>query len=235
MKKILASGALLASGIAASPNAMASGALNVDDAAIVEPHACQLESWLRFNRDRTERWFMPACNATGNLEIAAGGAVQRDIQGPYMAHAQIQLKTILKKLQANDVGIGLIAGADRETEAGGRENVLHSYAKIPVTLSLSDDVFLLHVNLGAIYSNAQRAARLTWGIGMEKMLSRRVTSIAEIYGENKGKPSYQAGLRTVLIPDRVDLSTTFGNVIGSARAGQFIAIAIRFSLPGLLP
>lgn len=96
-------------------------------------------------------------------------------------------------------------------------------------------MFLLHVNLGAIYSNTQHAARLTWGMGMEKMLSRRVTSIAEIYGEDKGKPSYQAGLRTVLIPDRVELSTTFGNVIGSARAGQFIAIAIRFSLPGLLP
>ncbi len=235
MKKILASAALLASGIAASSNSMASGALNVDDAAIIEPHACQFESWARFNRDRTERWFMPACNATGNLEVAAGAAVQRDIHGLYMAHTQIQLKTALKKLQTNDVGVGLIAGADRETEVGSRESSLHSYAKIPVTLSLSDDAFFLHTNLGVNYSNTQHTARMTWGMGMEKLLSRRFTLIAEIYGEHKGKPSYQAGLRTVLVPDRIDLSITFGNAFGRESAGQFVAFAIRFSFPGLLP
>jgi hypothetical protein len=178
---------------------------------------------------------MPACNATGNLEIAAGGAVQRDVQGLYMAHTQIQLKTVLRELQTNAVGIGLIAGTDGETEAGSRERSLHSYAKIPVTLSLSDDAFLLHANLGITYSDTQHTARMTWGMGMEKLLSRRFMVIAEIYGEHKGKPSYQAGLRTVLLPDRIDFSTTFGNAFGRESAGQFVALAIRFIVPGLLP
>ncbi|WP_211466740.1 hypothetical protein [Collimonas silvisoli] len=235
MKKIFANAALLASGMAMLSHAAASGALNVDDAAIVEPHACQLESWLRFNRDGSERWIMPACNATGNLEVAAGGALQRDVQGLYMAHAQIQLKTVLKKLQTNGVGIGLIAGADRESEAGSRENFRHSYAKIPLSVSLWDDALSLHANLGVHYANTQHTARMTWGLGMEKLLSRRFTLIAEIYGEDKGKPSYQAGLRAVLVPEGVDLSATFGNAFGRESAGQFVALAIRFHLPGLLP
>ncbi len=36
-----------------------------DDARIVDPKSCQVESWIRFNRDSTEYWALPACNPLG--------------------------------------------------------------------------------------------------------------------------------------------------------------------------
>ncbi|MEO8441651.1 MAG: hypothetical protein ABI547_04140, partial [Betaproteobacteria bacterium] len=34
----------------------------VDDARLVDPGACQLETWRRFNRDSHETWALPGCN-----------------------------------------------------------------------------------------------------------------------------------------------------------------------------
>lgn len=37
-----------------------------DDARTVDAKACQVETWVKFNRDSTEYWALPACNFTGN-------------------------------------------------------------------------------------------------------------------------------------------------------------------------
>ena len=44
----------------------------VDDASIVDPGTCQLETWLAFESHRREAWFLPACNVGGNLELTFG-------------------------------------------------------------------------------------------------------------------------------------------------------------------
>ena len=41
--------------------AQAARPLVTDDARIVDPKACQLETWTRFNRGSTEHWVQPAC------------------------------------------------------------------------------------------------------------------------------------------------------------------------------
>jgi hypothetical protein len=39
-----------------------------DDARIVDPKSCQLESWVRDSKHVTEYWALPACNVGENLE-----------------------------------------------------------------------------------------------------------------------------------------------------------------------
>ncbi len=43
-----------------------------DDARIVDPKSCQLESWVRDSKHVTEYWALPACNVGENLEVTIG-------------------------------------------------------------------------------------------------------------------------------------------------------------------
>ena len=47
-----------------------------DDARIVDPKACQLESWVRDSKHTTEYWALPACNVGENTEITIGGGLE---------------------------------------------------------------------------------------------------------------------------------------------------------------
>jgi hypothetical protein len=46
----------------------------VDDAGIVAHRVCQMEAWTQRNQDTSEYWAVPACNFSGNLEVAVGAA-----------------------------------------------------------------------------------------------------------------------------------------------------------------
>jgi len=230
MKKIL-SATLATCALSMTQQAHAAGAMNVDDAQLLGAHKCQLETWGRFNRGGTERWVMPSCNVTGNLELAAGGAWQRDAQGMYMSDAQIQAKTVFKVLETNGYGIGLLAGANRQTSADDRERSWNYFAKVPMTLSLRDDDILVHANLGLNHVGAEQSTRLTWGLGNETRLLERLSFIGEVFGESKGKPSYQAGVRTVLVPEKIELDLTAGNTFGRDTQGRYVVIGLRFISP----
>ena len=81
-----------------------------DDARITDAKACQLESWVKKNRDSTEYWALPACNFTGNLELTIGGARTHDDTGTQITDLVFQGKTLFKTLETNGWGIGLDAG-----------------------------------------------------------------------------------------------------------------------------
>ncbi|MBP8780625.1 MAG: hypothetical protein KBH33_13040, partial [Alicycliphilus sp.] len=58
-------------GAVATPSHAASPMVT-DDARIVDARACQVESWATGRRGSTEYSIQPACNITGNLELALG-------------------------------------------------------------------------------------------------------------------------------------------------------------------
>ena len=58
----------------AAADAHAARPMIVDDARIVDPGACQVEAWRRFNRDSQENWVLPGCNLSGNVELTLGSA-----------------------------------------------------------------------------------------------------------------------------------------------------------------
>ncbi|MFL9923145.1 hypothetical protein PQR62_02625 [Herbaspirillum lusitanum] len=235
--KLLA--AALAAGFAMSGifcgTAHAAGSMNVDDAQVLDAKKCQLETWLKFNRDGTERWLMPSCNFSGNLEIAAGGSWQRDEQGLYAANAQLQGKTMFKPLETNSYGVGLIAGVNRQTTGDDRQRGWDTYFKIPLSFSFRDDAFLLHNNLGMKHDGVTGSNRLTWGVGTETRILDNLSFIGEVFGENKGKPAYQAGIRASLVPEKVQLDLTFGNNFGRETRGQYVVLGLRFISPAFLP
>lgn len=205
-----------------------------DDARITDVKACQIETWTKKNRDSTEYWALPACNFTGNLELTIGGARTDSKTGISTTDFVLQGKTIFKPLETNSWGAGLAMGAvsHPNVNAGGSD----WYAYVPVSFSFDNDRFVLHTDLGWLREQETKLNRLTWGIGSETQLTERTWLIAESFGQNQGKPFYQFGLRHWIIPNRVQIDTTYGNRVDSSSASdRWFSIGLRLLSAPFIP
>ena len=54
--------------------AFAARPMMTDDARIVDPQSCQLESWTKVYERHNEFWALPACNPFGFFELTVGGS-----------------------------------------------------------------------------------------------------------------------------------------------------------------
>jgi len=223
--------------------------MNVDDAEILDDHTCQLETVGKFNRGDTERLLSPACNLGGNFELGWQNAWQRDAGGLYLSSSQLQGKTVFRKLSPDGAGLGMLVGIERQIDGleeddpdAGRQRSWNYSAKLLTSFSFRDDSMRLHTNLGLNHASEDHRTRLSWGLGNELRLSGRVSFISEVFGQAWDTPSYQAGFRTTLVPDRVELDLTYGNTFGKTFSnafatdtpGRYVALSMRFIAPQLL-
>jgi len=155
-------------------------ATGLDDARIVDAKACQLETWVKKNPDRTEAWALPACNFTGNLELTLGGAITREAGRTQTTDVVMQGKTLFKTMEPNGWGIGLAAGTARHSLADTRD----WYAYVPTSFSFRDDAVVVLTNIGWLREGEARRDRLTWGLGTEIRLVEGTWRIAETFGYN---------------------------------------------------
>jgi hypothetical protein len=231
MPTFLALAALLPWGAAQAARPMVT-----DDARIVDAKACQVESWVKRNQDSTEYWAQPACNFTGNLELSLGGAKGKDDGGIQTTDIVLQAKTLFKPLEPDGWGWGLAVGNVRHPAIHTGNNLLGDlYAYVPATFSLRNDRVLVHTNVGWLHEREARRHRMTWGLGTEAQWSASTWLIAEVFGQNQGKPFYQVGLRYWLVPDHVQVDTTYGNRAGSGAQERWFSIGLRLLSPAFLP
>ena len=205
-----------------------------DDARTVDSKACQVESWVRFNRESTEYWALPACNFTGNLELTFGGSrthFKEDDGGTRATDIVLQGKTVFKPLEPNGWAVGLTMGGMRHPAARAYD----AYAYVPASFSFKDDRVVLHTNLGWLHEGERRRHRMTWGLGSETQLSERAYLVAETFGQNQGRPLYQAGIRFWIVPNHVQVDTTYGNRFGHGTAERWISVGLRLLSVPFLP
>lgn len=204
-----------------------------DDARIVDAKACQLETWVRQAPDDTQYWALPGCNVSGNFELTLGGARTHDTEGTRTSDVLIQGKTLFKTLEPNGWGWGLAVGSISHPDHSDKQYG-DIYAYVPASFSFRDDQTLLHANLGWQHKRQEQRDFLTWGLGFENQLDARTWLIGESFGQNEGKPYAQFGLRYWLVPDRVQIDTTYGNRIGGISEERWFSIGLRLlSLPFL--
>ncbi|QNP47784.1 hypothetical protein [Diaphorobacter aerolatus] len=227
--------AVLAPLLLGAASAYAARPMITDDARVVDPKACQVESWARRNQDGTnEFWAQPACNFTGNLELTLGGAITRESGGATHASAQVlQGKTLFKPLETNGWGAGLVLGTVRDPRASagaGRD----WYGFVPMSFSFAGDRFVLHTNLGWQRDQGTRRSHVMWGVGSETRLTDRSFAVMETFGAADGRPHYQVGVRYWLVPERVQVDTTYGNRFGGG-GDRWISVGLRLLSPAFLP
>ena len=93
-----------------------------DDARIVDAKACQVESWATGRRGSTEYSMQPACNVTGNLELALGITRTNAHGHGQTSNRLLQGKTVLRPLQTNGWGLALAAGSVGHPQAVARRD-----------------------------------------------------------------------------------------------------------------
>lgn len=204
-------GAFLIGMLACAP-AHAARPMVTDDASIVAPGDCQLESWTQRTQPQTEYWAVPACNPYGNWELSAGaGRILPRDGTPGYVEGFLQAKTLFKPLSPNGWGIGLtVANLFRGGTPSGDLSAL-----VPLSVSLLDDKVLVHLNAGVLRERLS-AHRIggQWAGGAEWAATHDLALTLETYGTQRGHGYLQTGLRFTVIPDRLDLDAGVGQRIG---------------------
>ena len=108
--------------VLASPPAFAARPFNTDDARVVDPDGYQIESYVKMQRGQkqNEFWFLPARNFGGALdrfEFTLGGNVTDPDPGSNSNLILAQVKTLLKPLETNGMGLALSVGVVRRSRA----------------------------------------------------------------------------------------------------------------------
>ena len=216
-------------------SARAGAPLITDDAAIVEAKSCQLESWIEFAHGARAYWAMPACNFTGNLELAVGGAGVNPDGTSSSYQYGVQAKTVFGQGGDGFWSVGAVGGVIRDT--GPVESDASSttyYAKALLSLYPSD-AFEIDLNLGA--SNVFGAgATVTAGVAVQYEVLPRATLLAEIFRDERGPGKFQLGARYALDSAPIEAYVSYGNRLGSAAGEAWWVIAgIRIYTQPFLP
>ena len=219
-----------------APDAKAARPLITDDARVVDAKSCQVESWVRRERSHTEVWALPGCNFGGDIELTLGGQAREDSDSP--RQLVVQAKALLKPLETNGWGAALTLGHVRHSGINGGKVLRDFYLNVPLSKSFFDDKLVVHGNLGWLREGETSKDRTTWGLGTETQMNSRIYLVAEAFGQLSRESQYQVGLRFWVIPDRVQIDTTYGNSFGRAGSGnqaRWFSIGLRLLSPAFLP
>jgi len=203
-----------------------------DDARLTTAGSCQLETWTRVYRDSTEFWALPACNPGGNLELTVGGGQALYDDQALSANSDyiFQVKTLLRKLETNEVGVGVAAGTVRHPAVNPGPNLMgNTYAYVPVSVSLADNALVMHLNTGWLREHITSRNLATWGVGAEWNTSERITWMAEAFGDSYPNTYWQAGGRFSLIPQLLQIDTTVGQSAGGKNTSRWLSFGLRFT------
>jgi hypothetical protein len=196
MNRYLCAGLQVAFALSASA-AHAARPFVTDDARVVDPGGCQIETFYKEQRSYSgsEFWLLPACNP-GPVELTLGG---NRVEGD--DSLILQAKFLLKPLAANGSGYAIAGGF-----LGG-----DAYVNTIGSFSFFDDRVVVHANLGALADSKAGHARGSWGLGLEALLvAPRLYGILESYAYESDKPTLHYGLRVWIVPNRFQIDATHG-------------------------
>lgn len=232
-----AAAALLVAGLVGAPPARSARPMVTDDARIVDPKACQLETWTRAYRGGAdEHWALPGCNPLGGFELTLGGARLHPSDEPKRSVFQGQVKTLLRPLRPDDWGLGIAIGTLDTLPRASVDGRNHPYVYVPLSVSTMADRLVVHFNAGATRAPAGGGGpRFTWGAGLEYAAWPRALVVAETYGVGGERAQGQLGLRLWVVPDRVQVDATWGAQPGPGGVGHWVSIGLRLLSPPFLP
>ena len=208
--------------------------LVTDDARIVDGKACQIESWMERTSESPTYWILPACNFTGNLELTVGGAWTHEAHRSRNSQVALQGKSIFKSLDTNGWGLGLAAGTLWHPKANSNHRAYSLYAYLPASFSFKDDRIIVHANLGWNRDSEEQVSHLQWGVATETEVIKSLSLFAEVFEQERGRPSFQFGFWYWIVPERVQVNAAYGNRFGASASANWFSIGFSlFSVPFL--
>jgi hypothetical protein len=195
---------------AASPPLHAGEPLVTDDAAIVAPGTCQLEAWFHPTHDGHEYWAQPACNFTGNLELAIGLARSFAAGDPTSSLIHLQVKTARFSHDDNRWAFGVVGSADRDTGASRGRTAFQGFNVTGLASWYPRDDLEIDLNLGASYTHGSGSFAVA-GAAVQYAPIDTLQLLGEIFRDEPGRPKFQIGTRGIVVQDRFELYASYGN------------------------
>lgn len=183
----------------------------VDDPTSVAPGAAQLEAW----HSSQASWMAPALRVHSLLEVAAGAAfVDVGTENRRTVEYSAEGKLLLRPGSAHRIGGAVVGGTGLSEMGATRDALTSAYGYGILSQDLIPGQLVAYQNLGWLkVENGPH--QLTWGARIDWTVVDWLTVIGEAYGEGRADPSFQAALRTVLLPDRIEMD------VSVTRAGSF--------------
>jgi hypothetical protein len=204
-----------------------------DDARIVDPKACQLESWIRDSKDVTEYWALPACNVSENLEVSIGGSLESENGHSSFANELYQLKSIIQPIATNQTGFAIVLGNGRDPKRTMNRAIQDWYLNVPISYPYNDRL-VIHTNLGVTHLTDEHTEKMNWGLSSEYNFNERIDLISEIFNQSSNSTYFQFGMRYWLIKNRAQIDTTYMNSFNHIGEDQSFSVGLRLlSLPFL--
>ena len=213
--------------------AQAARPMMTDDARIVDPKACQLESWVRDSKHMTEYWAQPGCNVGENAEITIGGSLEGENGHSSFANEIEQIKSIIRPIDINQTGYSIVLGNARDPKRAINKVIQDWYLNVPISFPYNDRL-VIHTNLGVTHLTDERTEKINWGLSSEYNYNERVDLISEVFNQSSNSTYFQFGLRYWLIKNRAQIDTTYMNSFNHIGDDQSFSVGLRLlSLPFL--
>lgn len=197
----------------------------VDDASLVPAHSCQLDSWMQNNPKDKEYWAIPSCNIGGNFEFGVGMGRHFSDEAGNATYTTVQGKTLIKPLETNNWGIGVSFATQINNNHTSEKDWT---VNVPLSISMLDDHFLVHTNVGWLREHTTHREQTTWGVGTETFITKPLTLTAEIYGNDRNDSFYQTGIKYMLYKENVQFNASYGNRLNQTKDDSFFSVGLVF-------
>ncbi|HET7097523.1 MAG TPA: hypothetical protein VFJ68_09040 [Casimicrobiaceae bacterium] len=205
--------------------------LVTDDAAIVAPGTCQLEAWYHPTHDGHEYWAQPACNFTGNLELAVGVARSYPDDDPTSSLIHLQAKTVLFPRDDGQWSFGVVGSGDRDTGAAHGRTAFQAFNVTGLASWYPREDLEIDLNLGVSYQYGSGTFAFA-AAAVQYAVIETVQLLAEVFHDEPGRAKFQVGVRGIVVPDRFEVYASYGNPFNAAR--WFATLGIRLQTPEFL-
>jgi hypothetical protein len=212
----------------------AGGAFAVDDAAVDDPGACKVESWISSasNRDFAAV-STPACVVRLFFPTELGlQAARTRAGGEWSTSVTPKAKMMLLEPKVGSFGLAISAGATFDAKTAVNTG---SFVNVPLTYTVSE-TFKINVNAGWSYDHANLLHYATYGAGFEWVPIKSWTVIGEVFGLLRERsdprsvidPRFQLGVRYTPI-DTLDFDVIYGrNITGENANWITVGMNVRF-------
>ena len=217
--------------LAFSTAAFAGRPLQTEDAGVLEVNACEVEgATLRLSSDgvrSNEQGLGLNCGVGLNSQVGLGIASTRD-SGSSDRAARLAGKTGLWR-GAGDEAAGLSLawslGMVRDTAHGWKRGA----SALNLVASLPTGAASVHLNLGHVREMSREMSRdmssrrvaTTWDVALEHggldLVGLNWAPMVELYGDDRGPPWWNLGLRATLLPEKFYLDLSCGRQSGGSK------------------
>lgn len=211
-------------------DAAAGRPLQTEDAGVLDTGECELEAVAR----RASAGDLPTLRA-GSVQVGCGfgfrsqaallaGAVRGG--GERVEELALVGKTALRPLTDEQTGIALAWALGAQRSAGG--SLRHESTELKAVVTHPAGPWLLHANLGAARSQAERQTSTLWSVAAERTGLGPFDAMAEVFGDDRTDPWLNAGLRWTAIDKRLFVDGSYGTQLNSGRA-RLLTLGLKYA------